>query len=428
MNIKDPLQVENFEIKEAWITPHTSKAKRVAIDTSAIKQFEYTEGLMQKFLQVTLQIEDSTSSLFEAIYGMEKIELIVEDKFSDVSLEFTESSENGPLFVYEVHTKEVTDTIKSFVLELCREDAMNNAVTRIGKKYTSISAQELVKDVIEKELGSTKPIALENISDSYNKITFIPPNSKPYELLVWTRNKFISMDQKSSKSGGSNVSAGYFFWEGYDTYNFQSFDSLAVQGGQAASYSTGDGSGGMDEAFRLRSINFPKTLNMFENFDKGFFSGEIDFFDVVDCEVDTYRYNIKDNYQKWEKVAEQEDLPDLYKAALSDVSTRTMTVAYTKDLFLGSNEDNTKDKLMFLETVGQAVSRYGIFTSQVLTASCMSNLELRAGNIISIEIYGADGEVDKNQSGRYIVFELRHIGADSKMKTNLSLVRDSFGV
>jgi len=428
MNIKDPLQVENFEIKEAWITPHTSKAKRVAIDTSAIKQFEYTEGLMQKFLQVTLQIEDTTASLFEAIYGMEKIELIVEDKFSDVSLEFTESSANGPLFIYEVHSKEVTDTIKRFVLELCREDAMNNAVTRIGKKYTSISAQELVKDVIEKELKSTKPIALENVSDSYNKITFIPPNSKPYETLVWTRNKFISMDQKSSKSGGSNISAGYFFWEGYDTYNFQSFDSLAVQGGQAASYSTGDGSGGMDEAFRLRAINFPKTLNMFENFDKGFYSGEIDFFDVVDCEVDTYRYNIKDNYQKWEKVAEQEDLPDLYKAALSDVSTRTMTVAYTKDLFLGSNEDNTKDKLMFLETVGQAVSRFGIFTSQVLTASCMSNLELRAGNIISIEIYGADGEVDKNQSGRYIVFELRHIGSDSEMRTNLTLVRDSFGV
>ena len=428
MNIKDPLQVENFEIKEAWITPHTSKTKRVAIDTSAIKQFEYTEGLMQKFLQVTLQIEDSTASLFEAIYGMEKIELIVEDKFSDVSLEFTESSVNGPLFIYEVHTKEVTDTIKSFVLELCREDAMNNAVTRIGKKYTSISAQELVKDVIEKELKSKKPIALENISDSYNKITFIPPNSKPYEVLVWTRNKFISVDQKSTKTGGANCSAGYFFWEGYDTYNFQSFDSIAQQKGQSAAYSTGDGSGGMDEAFRLQGINFPKTLNIMENFDQGFYSGEIDFFDITDCEVDTYRYNIKDNYAKWEKVAAQKDLPVLYKEALSDVSTRTMTVAYTKDLFLGSDEDNTDDKLMFLETVGQAVSRFGVFTSQMLTASCMSNLELRAGNIISIEIYGADGEVDKNQSGRYILFELRHIGTGANMRTNLTLVRDSFGV
>ena len=144
--------------------------------------------------------------------------------------------------------------------------------------------------------------------------------------------------------------------------------------------------------------------------------------------MDTYRYNIKDNYAKWEKVAAQKDLPVLYKEALSDVSTRTMTVAYTKDLFLGSDEDNTNDKLMFLETVGQAVSRFGVFTSQVLTASCMSNLELRAGNIISIEIYGADGEVDKNQSGRYILFELRHIGTGANMRTNLTLVRDSFGV
>ncbi|BCU94421.1 MAG: hypothetical protein CM15mV5_0760 [uncultured marine virus] len=98
-----------------------------------------------------------------------------------------------------------------------------------------------------------------------------------------------------------------------------------------------------------------KTLNIMENFDQGFYSGEIDFFDITDCEVDTYRYNIKDNYAKWEKVAAQKDLPVLYKEALSDVSTRTMTVAYTKDLFLGSDEDNTNDKLMFLETVGQAL-------------------------------------------------------------------------
>ncbi len=429
MNLSDPLQTNSFEIESAFIHPHEGKKEKVAIDVSAIKQFEYSEGLMQKYLTVTLKIEDTTSSLFEAIYGMEEIEIVVFDEFSDKRLEFTRESANGSLFIYQVHSKEVNDTKKDFVIELCREDALNNAVTRIGKKYTSISAKELVKDVIEKELKSKKPIDLDGIDDSYNKVTFIPPNSKPYEVLVWTRNKFISMDQKTSKSGGANVSAGYFFWEGYDSYQFRSFDSIAGQSGQAAAYSVGQGTGGgADEAFRLQAINFPKTLNIMENFDQGFYSGEIDFFDVVDCEVDTYRYNIKDNYAKWQKVAAQEDLPELYKSALSDVSTRTMTIAYTKDLFLGSDQDNTSDKLMFLETVGQAVSRFGVFTGQILTGTCMSNLELRAGDIISIEIYGADGEVDKNQSGRYIIFELRHIGYDETMRTHLSLVRDSFGV
>ena len=268
MNISDPLQTDSFEIESCFIHPHEGKTEKVAIDVNAIKQFEYSEGLMQKYVTVTLQIEDSTASLFESIFGMEEIELVIFDKFSDKRLEFTRESANGSLFIYEVHSKDVTDTVKTFVLELCREDALNNAVTRIGKKYTSISAMELVKDVIEKELKSKKPIALENISDSYNKITFIPPNSKPYEVLVWTRNKFISVDQKSTKTNGANCSAGYFFWEGYDTYNFQSFDSLAQQKGQAAAYSTGDGSGGMDEAFRLQGVQFPKTLNIIENFDQ----------------------------------------------------------------------------------------------------------------------------------------------------------------
>ena len=89
MNITDPLQTESFEIESAFIHPHEGKIEKVAIDAGAIKQFEYSEGLMQKYITVTLEIEDSTSSLFESIYGMEEIELIVFDKFSDMRLELS---------------------------------------------------------------------------------------------------------------------------------------------------------------------------------------------------------------------------------------------------------------------------------------------------------------------------------------------------
>ena len=138
MNISDPLQTDSFEIESCFIHPHEGKTEKVAIDVNAIKQFEYSEGLMQKYVTVTLQIEDSTASLFESIFGMEEIELVIFDKFSDKRLEFTRESANGSLFIYEVHSKDVTDTVKTFVLELCREDALNNAVTRIGKKYTCL--------------------------------------------------------------------------------------------------------------------------------------------------------------------------------------------------------------------------------------------------------------------------------------------------
>ncbi|BCU94423.1 MAG: hypothetical protein CM15mV5_0780 [uncultured marine virus] len=50
--------------------------RKVAIDADAIKQFEYSEGLMQKYVTVTLQIEDSTASLFESILVWKRLKLL----------------------------------------------------------------------------------------------------------------------------------------------------------------------------------------------------------------------------------------------------------------------------------------------------------------------------------------------------------------
>ena len=80
MNISDPLQTDSFEIESAFIHPHEGQKDKVAIDADAIKQFEYSEGLMQKYITVTLEIEDSTASLFESIFGMEEIEAIEEEE------------------------------------------------------------------------------------------------------------------------------------------------------------------------------------------------------------------------------------------------------------------------------------------------------------------------------------------------------------
>ena len=65
MNINNPLQTDSFEIESCFIHPHEGKSQKVAIDFNSIKQFEYAEGLMQKYITVTLQIEDTSSSLFE---------------------------------------------------------------------------------------------------------------------------------------------------------------------------------------------------------------------------------------------------------------------------------------------------------------------------------------------------------------------------
>ena len=168
-----------------------------------------------------------------------------------------------------------------------------------------------------------------------------------------------------------------------------------------------------------------------QNFDKGFYAGRIDFFDVTNCEVGTATYNISSNYKTWTKLGEQSDLPELYKRELAEKPTRVMTVAFNDDLYLESGEQQTDKKMLFLQTVAQSVSRFGVFTSQVLTVNLVGNMALRAGDLLRLDFTDSDGKLDKTYSGRYIVFEVQHLfnrsESDGNFRSNVTLVRDSFG-
>ena len=52
---------------------------------------------------------------------MEKFELEFSDTLREITYEFTEGSDNGPLYAYVVHNKKVVDNIKTVVVELCRK-------------------------------------------------------------------------------------------------------------------------------------------------------------------------------------------------------------------------------------------------------------------------------------------------------------------
>ena len=421
-----PLLQSSFNIESLDIFLHNGK--KVRVDNASVIAFEYNEGLLQKYLTVTLTIADTTNMISQFLYGLEKVNLLVKDNTFNDKYEFNNSSNNGPLQIYEIHDKKVIDTTKIFTIELCRGDAIKNGQLRVSKKYSGVKSRQLVSDVIGNILGSKKGV---NVSASVNSLTFIPPNSRPYEILVWSRNKYFDQDQKNTSSGGKYTSAGYFFYETYEQYNFVSIDSLAKKRKAKFTYTSGTGLGGTDEVYRMNHIMFKSNLNLMQNFDKGFYAGRIDYFDLVNCEVGTAEYNITENYKTWSKLGEQSDLPELYKVELAGKPTRVMTVAYNDDLFLESGKQQTDKKNLFLQTVAQSVSRFGVFTSQVLATNILGNLAIRAGDVLQLDFMDADSKLDKNYSGRYIVFETQHlynrIEADGNFRTNLTLVRDSFG-
>ena len=421
-----PISEYSLEVEYLDITLHSGYVIRV--DSSSVIGFEYNEGLLQKYVTVTLTISDSNNMVSQALYGLEKVSLKVRDKVFNQAFEFSPSTPNGQLQIYEIHDKQVIDTTKIFTLELCRTDAILNGQTRVSKKYSGVKANQLASDVLGGILKTKKPT---NVTESINSLTFIPPSSRPYEVLVWSRNKYFDGEQKNTSSGGSYTSAGYFFYETYDEYNFVSIDSLAAKRTPKYNYYSGTGLGGSDQIFRMNHVTFASNIDLMKNFDKGFYAGRIDYFDVVNCEVGTATYDISKNYKTWTKLGEQADLPELYKKELAEKPTRVMTVAYNDDLFLESGEQKTDKKMLFLQTVAQSISRFGVFTSQVLNVNLVGNLTLRAGDLLQLDFPDADGKLDKTYSGRYIVFEVQHLynrsESDGNFRSNVTLVRDSFG-
>ena len=437
-----PFTVKNFKLDSAAVMFQDGSS--TAIDPGQILQVEYREGLFDKFLTVTITLADTTSKISNVLVGMEQFELVFTDTINGVRFEFTNDSLNGELYAYNIHDKQVIDTGKVLTIELCRKDAIDSMQKRVCKKYENQTADQLAGDIITNVLGNKKKGVF--TQKSVNSISFIPPNSRPLDVLVWARNKFIGDDQKTVKSEGKYTSAGYLFYETYNQYNYVSVDKICGQTGHKCVFTTGTGTSSGGDVNRIENPEFVNSIDMVHNFDRGFYSGQIEFFDITECTMTTEKYTLAELYPTWNKIGTSEWLPSMNSPALqedlkpvapespavhSPYATRNMMVSYNKELFAGSTDTKEEDAEIFRQTVLQSVSRLGIFSNQVLTVTVnIGNMDLRAADPVLIEFYDSEGNIDEQHSGRYIIADLTHLYTrrEDKLKTYLTLTRDSFGL
>lgn len=445
-----PILQSNFNINALKVTFNGSNAS-VNVLPKDLTGLQYSEGLLHKFININIEIIDSTNGLCDALYGMEKWEISFTDTINGITYDFTEGSDNGPLYCYKISNKTINDNVKKFTLQLCRYDAVLDMQRRVCKKYTNVRANELLTDIIKNELGSAKTlIGIDTKQNSANGLNFIPPNSRPLDILIWAKNKYFT-----EPKNGSFSSAGYFFYETYNGYHFDPIDTVADTSTNVlrAKFNVGTGTSGTDELFKLQSVQFKSNIDMIRNFDEGIYSGRIEFFDINSGEMITRHYSLKDYYPNWNKVSgvkKEDGLNVLSSIALQDdlkkisedteaieyeFGSRAMFIGFNKGLFSYADQDvegsDEEDTAKFINTVSQSVSRVGLFTNQVLTAtSNYGKLGINAGNHVEVSFVDSKGSIDKAHSGRYVVFSIQHvyIESDRKFKTNYTLVRDSFGI
>jgi hypothetical protein len=444
----------NFEIKKFTIKFNGVEQNFLP---NTIFSIEYNEGLDQYFTTLAVTFYDATLNFLEQIYGLEEVEL----EFSNttkgfdgttqvVTYSYTKNSRNGPLYIYEIYNVSSVGTKKTFTVGLCRLDAINDKFVKISKKFTNSKPEDIITEVLKKYIKSSK---LPIVSDSSsNTLTFVAPMSAGGRLITWILDKCISESSKKDKSG-KDVSAGYFFYETYDNYNFISVDKLCSQPpvnenfpySVTQNYQPGPAEDVARDAFIIKKpFVFQNTIDVFKDLDYGFYCNKIAFFDIANQVYEERVLNLEEYYSKMTLLGKQNNLPSSVLNTFSDsknaVTTtyspynnrpsRMMSIPFNSEMYSDKNQ-----KIDFKTSIGQSLVRYGILGRQKATCTVFGNLNLRAGQVINIQLYkpgiNENQAKDNVRSGNYLIYSVSHIfnnsGSGGLMYTDLKLVRDSFG-
>tara|TARA_B100001996_G_scaffold338707_1_gene291293 strand:- start:152 stop:775 length:624 start_codon:yes stop_codon:yes gene_type:complete len=116
---------------------------------------------------------------------------------------------------------------------------------------------------------------------------------------------------------------------------------------------------------------------------------------------------------------------------LGDIPSRQITAVM--DIGTMDEEVNRSENANPMEVQSQVLMRYNLLMTQTVTMLVPSNTQLEAGNIIKCvfpTINRTDskiGEVDEQQSGRYMIKSLCHHFSGGGSFTSLDLIKDTSG-
>ena len=372
--------------------------------------------------------------------GGERVSIkIAANSGTNQSLDFTEPTKN--FYVSGIENVMIDGERESLVLNLVSREAITNETVRVGKKFsTDSNISNTVRDILKNYIKTDK---INQIETTMNNYGFIGNMKKPFQIITWLAGK--SMSGKSEKSSGGN-SAGFFFYQTRQGFNFRSIDSLVEQEPFDRDYryapnviSTED----PNKDFKIIEYNINQNIDLMNKLERGAYSSQRYYINPVSFapyinhfKSSDYVNNIKtlgDNEVEFPSAPMSEIEDDV---SLGNTPTRIFTAMYD----VGTLEENASkrgwndpvernaDPVMI---DAQSRMRYSLLHTQVAEIVVPLNTNLSAGTVIRCEFPRNDLETrhvpDPDSSGLYMIKELSHYYDVEGSFTRLKLLRDTYG-
>ena len=411
--------------------------------------FTYYEDITKPFISANLNINDSGSNLIGSgsgpITGGELVEIDVEGPDNkDYSYTFK---------VYRVGDRINSGKIQNYNLGLISAEALDDPQTRI-KSTLSGKPDKIVERVLGDEGLNTAKDYIFDPCENYK--TIIPKNLTPFAICAKLQDQSIPTGAggKGDGEGAETVdgkysegTAGFFFFENFNGYNFRSIDSLMdLKGkmglnnaGQDSTVKTFQDSAGLELDTTLLDVHFTSEINLMQGLRTGAYALRCQYYNFSTGDYDESTYSAAKSWSKLSHLGSQDGLTP-GQQSLAKRPTRIVSAILDDESYY-SGQDAAANDLAFKdrtpETLPQAISRNYLLNTQGLRVVVPGNLQLVVGNVVRVNLQNmstqSDREiesVDQEHSGFYLVTALSrsYSTIDKRVTTMLSLKRDSYGI
>ena len=416
--------------KPNYFTIQTLDGKTTVDVTNSCLFFDYFEDILSPCVTAIAQLMNS-SSLFNIlpIRGGEKVTISVDTAFGEFVLD--------DLYVYKVSNLDAQKSNEMFTLNLVSREGLTNETSRCETIYRG-NLQTTVTKILKDDL-KTKKYKSENIEGTSNDYSFIGNNRKPFHVLTWLGPKAVPANGQNSGTSGEEArgTAGFLFYENKDGFNFRSIDSLVsstkIQTNSADKenipyylFTQVIEENQTKTNFNILNYNYEKNIDLMKALRVGMYVNKTYFYDLYSNTLDIYKYKVKDQVKSKLGGAESIAVSDEFGDSISRIMVRTSDRGALK------TDGSVSDKLRSGADMAMSYSRYNLLFTQALNMVVPCNVNLKVGGIIHAEFPRIDRSTnmtsDEEQSGYYLVKELRHHFEGGQMVTSLRLIRDSYGL
>ena len=384
--------------------------------------FNYYESLYSPVISANMMFvdaggsttddKDNVTSIKEGlpITALEDVQVKIQTKFG--TLDFTKDAfkvTSSPIMDQESNRMTV-------LLNLINDKEIKNSELPIFDRFVVKISDTVIKILQQKLQISRDKIDVEQTKNSYG-IT-----GKGRGAL----NIILDLCRRSVPIKGD---AGYFFYQTQDGFNFKSIDFLLSQDSKQKYVYSGalkENLENSDNDFKiLLAPSIKKDQDITKALKNGTYVNRNVFFNPQTFEHSEIIFSVdKDGVKK----TLGGDLP----VKPEDVKGFTKTNHHILDIgsFETQNQNPNNDPREWQAT---SQMRYNLLHSIVMNIQIPCNTELRAGDIIEIDIESqqedkVDSPSDEQQGGKYLILHLCHHFDTLRSYTSLTLVRDSYGI